>query len=176
MMPDRKMFWRIIRRLLGANRGRLSVILLALGAGAAITAALLNLQVDAKRRLTTEFRALGANVIIAPSAAGMSTESPRFLNDSLFAGLSEGMDSSSVPKAEFLYGIVEAAKAPATKDQKPGAGTKVILDGFQYSGSRPEQVLSPPLVTAVHKVSDCNAPPIEIGQPTAHYLQLHTGH
>src|SRR5258708_2066741 len=174
MMPDRKMFWRIIRRLLGANRGRLSVILLALGAGAAITAALLNLQVDAKRRLTTEFRALGANVIIAPSAAGMSTESPRFLNDSLFAGLSEGMDSSSVPKAEFLYGIVEAAKAPATKEQKPGASTKVILAGFQYSGSPPEQVLSPALVTAVQKMATANTLPLDSGQRTAHALQLRT--
>src|SRR5256885_17180297 len=65
---NRAMFWRIIRRLLGANRGRLFVMLLALGAGAAVTAALLNLQVDAKRRLTTEFRALGANVIVAPRA------------------------------------------------------------------------------------------------------------
>jgi ABC-type lipoprotein release transport system permease subunit len=64
MMPDRKMFWRIVRRLLAANRGRLFVILVALGAGAAITAALLNLQVDAKRRLTTEFRAFGSNVML----------------------------------------------------------------------------------------------------------------
>src|SRR5712664_23633 len=68
-MPDRKMFWRIVRRLLGANRGRLFVMLLALGAGAAVTAALLNLQVDAKRRLTTEFRAFGANVIVLPQHA-----------------------------------------------------------------------------------------------------------
>ena len=60
------MFWRIVRRLLTANYGRLFVILLALGAGAAVTSALLNLQIDAKRRLTTEFRALGANVIVAP--------------------------------------------------------------------------------------------------------------
>ena len=59
------MFWRIVRRLLGANRGRLLVILLALGAGAAVTAALLNLQVDAKSRITTEFRVFGANVIIS---------------------------------------------------------------------------------------------------------------
>src|SRR5713101_4798712 len=66
MMPDRAMFWRIIRRILTSNRARLFVILLALGAGAAVTAALLNLQVDAKRRLTTEFRAFGPNVIIAP--------------------------------------------------------------------------------------------------------------
>ena len=77
-MPDRKMFWRIIRRLLAANRGRLFVILLALGAGAAITAALLNLQIDAKRRLTTEFRAFGPNVIIAPkgSASAISATLP----------------------------------------------------------------------------------------------------
>ena len=64
------MFWRIVRRLLTSNYSRLFVILLALGAGAAITSALLNLQIDAKRRLTTEFRSLGANVIIAPRSAG----------------------------------------------------------------------------------------------------------
>src|ERR1700733_7821875 len=70
--PGRPMFWRIVRRLLVANRGRLIVILLALGAGAAVTAALLNVQVDAKRRLTTEFRSLGANVIVAPRATSVS--------------------------------------------------------------------------------------------------------
>jgi putative ABC transport system permease protein len=63
---NRAMFWRIVRRLLGANRGRLFVILLALGAGAAVTAALLNLQVDAKRRLTSEFRTFGPNVLVTP--------------------------------------------------------------------------------------------------------------
>src|SRR5262249_17246595 len=56
--------------LIAANRGRLIVILLALGAGAAVTAALLNLQIDAKKRLTTEFRAFGANVVIAPQNSG----------------------------------------------------------------------------------------------------------
>ena len=67
---NRAMFWRIIRRLLSANRGRLFVMLLALGAGAAVTAALLNLQVDAKRRLTTEFRAFGPNIAIVPADSG----------------------------------------------------------------------------------------------------------
>ena len=69
---NRAMFWRIVRRLLGANRGRLFVILLALGAGAAVTAALLNLQVDAKRRLTSEFRAFGPNVLVLPKNASQS--------------------------------------------------------------------------------------------------------
>jgi putative ABC transport system permease protein len=74
-MPDRKMFWRIIRRLFAAQRGRLLVILMALSAGAALTAALLNIQVDAKSRLTREFRAFGTNVIVAPrqSDAGSPT-------------------------------------------------------------------------------------------------------
>jgi len=68
---NRQMFWRIIRRLLGANRGRLFVILLALGAGAAVTAALLNLQIDAKRRITTEFRTFGPNVLLLPKNASL---------------------------------------------------------------------------------------------------------
>jgi putative ABC transport system permease protein len=72
MSTSRPMFWRIVRRLLTANRGRLIVILLALGAGAAVTAALLNLQVDAKQRLTAEFRAFGANVIVAPQKSAAS--------------------------------------------------------------------------------------------------------
>src|SRR6266478_5040243 len=175
MMPDRKMFWRIIRRLFAANRGRLFVILLALGAGAAITAALLNLQVDAQRRLTTEFRAFGANVVIAPNDSGMSAESPQFLNDSLFADLAEGMDSSSIPKAEFLYGIVDAAKVPAVKDRKLGASTKVILAGFAYSGSRPEQLLSPALVVAAQKMAPGDTLACEVGQRAAALLQLRTG-
>jgi putative ABC transport system permease protein len=175
MMPDRKMFWRIMRRLLAANRGRLFVILLALGAGAAITSALLNLQVDAKRRLTSEFRAFGANVVIAPSDSGTSAESPRFLNDSLFADLADGMDSSSIPKAEFLYGIIDAAKVPVAKDQKAGASTKVILAGFGYSGSRPEQVLAPSLVAAARKEASGNTVACEVGQRAAVTLQMRTG-
>ena len=46
---NRSMFRRILRRLLFANRGRLFVILLALSAGAAVSAALLNLQVEIGR-------------------------------------------------------------------------------------------------------------------------------
>src|SRR5258705_1792127 len=177
MMPDRKMFWRMIRCLLAANRGRLFAILLALGAGAAITAALLNLDVDAKRRLTAEFRTLGANVVIAPVGSGTAVESPCFLYDSLFADLSEGMDSSSIPKAAFLYGIVDAAKSkvPADKDQKTGPGTKVILAGFEYSGSHPEQVVSPSLLVATRKNEPGKPLACEAGQRAAVTLRLPSG-
>jgi putative ABC transport system permease protein len=64
------MFLRILWKLLGASRGRLTVALIALTSGAAVCSALLNVNLDAERKLTQEFRTLGANVVIAPPAAG----------------------------------------------------------------------------------------------------------
>jgi putative ABC transport system permease protein len=66
------MFLRILWKLLGASRGRLAVSLIALTSGAAVCSALLNVNLDAERKLTQEFRTLGANVVIAPPAAGGS--------------------------------------------------------------------------------------------------------
>src|SRR5271168_3850216 len=92
---NRAMFWRIVRRLLGANRGRLFVMLLALGAGAAVTAALLNLQVDAKRRLTSEFRVFGANIVVTP----------RSIDDSmLYAGTLPDTVYNEVPTVPITAG------------------------------------------------------------------------
>src|SRR5258707_6322522 len=67
---SRSMFWRIFRQLLRASRGRLTVALIALSSGAAISSALLNINLDAKQKLTHEFRTLGANVVVAPPSAG----------------------------------------------------------------------------------------------------------
>jgi putative ABC transport system permease protein len=64
------MFLRILWKLLAASRGRLAVALIALTSGAAICSALLNINLDAERKLTQEFRTLGANVVIAPPAGG----------------------------------------------------------------------------------------------------------
>ena len=64
------MFLRILWKLLGASRGRLAVALIALTSGAAVCSALLNVNLDAERKLTQEFRTLGANVVIAPAASG----------------------------------------------------------------------------------------------------------
>src|SRR5271156_753166 len=86
---NRKMFWRIVGRLLSSNYSRLFVILLALGSGAAITAALLNLQVDTRSRLTTEFRSLGANVVISSPvlAAQPTQQAGRTLDQSILTRL-----------------------------------------------------------------------------------------
>jgi putative ABC transport system permease protein len=107
-MPDRKMFWRVIRRLLGANRGRLLVILLALGAGATVTAALLNLQVDARRRLTTEFRAFGPNIIVAPLESANTPGSQATLDASIREKIPTELDGQQVRILAVLFLIADA--------------------------------------------------------------------
>jgi putative ABC transport system permease protein len=69
-VSSRSMFLRILWKLLGASRGRLAVALIALTSGAAVCSALLNVNLDAERKLTQEFRTLGANVVIAPPTGG----------------------------------------------------------------------------------------------------------
>jgi putative ABC transport system permease protein len=110
-MAPFSMFWRIERRLLTTNYGRLFVILLALGAGAAVTSALLNLQIDAKRRLTTEFRALGANVIVTPKQTNAEDSPGATIDQKLLAQLPPDYEGKAIPAVGFLYVIGEVAKA-----------------------------------------------------------------
>src|SRR5215475_93499 len=108
------MFRRLVRRLLFANRGRLFVILLALSAGAAVSAALLNLQIDAKRRINSEFRSFGPNVVIAPRE---SSGEASWLKESYFEQISERNEAGEVSKAAFLYDIVKVLN-PANSDRE----------------------------------------------------------
>jgi putative ABC transport system permease protein len=120
-MPDRKMFWRIIRGIFTSNRGRLFVILLALGAGAAVTAALLNLQIDAKRRITTEFRAFGPNVLIVPK--GASSSSSETLPESIIHSVPANLPSGRVSVSAALY-LVASVSVPQS-----GKSLSVVIAG-----------------------------------------------
>jgi len=111
-MPDRKMFWRIVRRLFAAQRGRLLVILLALGASAALTAALLNLQVDARDRLTKEFRVFGANIIVAPRNSKSSGASAVTLDESIVDKVRQSLPPhASADSYLYLVASVSAANS-----------------------------------------------------------------
>ena len=87
------MFWRLLWRLLRGSRGRLAVALIALISGAAVISALLNLDLDIERKLTQEFRALGANMVISLRGAAQGA-------DSLISG------------AEFVRGCRQTAMSP----------------------------------------------------------------
>jgi putative ABC transport system permease protein len=117
-MPDRKMFWRIMRRLFEAQRGRLLVILLALSTGAALTAALLNLQVDAKSRLTREFRVFGTNVIVAPHEANSSASPNATLDEDIVQQVREfpaPAHSSAISSLYLVADVSSSASPPRVK-------------------------------------------------------------
>jgi len=124
---NRSMFWRVLRRSVFANRGRLIVILLALGAGAAITAALLNLQVDAKRRITTEFRSFGANVFVQPVTN--SNQEGALLNQFAAALILNGPNPEPVGGSAMLYGIAAVRRKAAGSIAADTVETPVVVAG-----------------------------------------------
>lgn len=133
------MFWRILRRLLQTNRARLFVVLLALGAGAAVTSALLNLQVDAERRLTSEFRAFGANVVVTPRDAA-STPVGKTLDEALLQQAPETNEGNRVVTAGFLYLVADASPFPAATNPDGSLKTvRAVVAGF--SGGIHQQML-----------------------------------
>jgi len=129
-LPNRAMFWRIVRRLITANSGRLFVILLALAAGAAITAALLNLEIDAKRRLTTEFRSFGANVIIAPKTLAHSAPAET-VPLAIFRSAPQTSGGQQVSQAAFLFAV---APVRVQVTQVPAPEVSVVIAGYAFEG------------------------------------------
>jgi putative ABC transport system permease protein len=108
-LRSRSMFWRIFRQLLRASRGRLTVALIALSSGAAVSSALLNINLDAEQKLTREFRTLGANVVVAPPSVG----SEAALAD---AAIMDRIVGPSAPRivaaAPYLYVAANAGAQP----------------------------------------------------------------
>jgi ABC-type antimicrobial peptide transport system permease subunit len=153
MMADRRatnraMFWRIIRRLFGANRGRLFVMLLALGAGAAVTAALLNLQVDAKRRLTSEFRRFGPNVLVLPqNSSQFRTET---LPESIVQSVPVNLPSGHVVVSSRLYLVARLSPAG------PGESFSAVVAGTNPLAFLAARVSSSPTPSVASNV----VPPI----------------
>jgi putative ABC transport system permease protein len=175
------MFWRILRRLLRANPARLATVLLALGAGAAVSAALLNLKVDAERRLTTEFRAFGANVAIAPRDSSDSSVAPELLDQSVFDEVPAQNGSLEVTKAEFLSTIAEVS---ALRTGNAGAGsvqhTRAVVVGYAVAVG-PGQVVHglgrilPSRIIEGRNIDSLNIRTCEIGQKAAAELDVRVG-
>jgi putative ABC transport system permease protein len=146
-MPDRRsvnrsMFWRVIRRSLFANRGRLLVILLALGAGSAVTAALLNLQVDAKRRINSDFSFFGPRAVIAPRDGNTIPESTldQLTNGGGLFGASSSLyliGKASVPRhADKEWSVVIAGVRGL---QNIDAAHRMVAPSSESEPFRPDQ-------------------------------------
>jgi putative ABC transport system permease protein len=107
------------------NRGRLTVALVAVVSGAAVICALLNLQFDIERKLTQEFRVLGANVVIAPAqnsqshasaavtATDSSIDSPSLIDeDAALAAVDKNRSGELEAAAPFFYFVARAKGVP----------------------------------------------------------------
>jgi len=126
------MFWRILGQLFSASRGRLAVALLALASGAAVTTALINLNLDAERKVSGEFRVLGASAVMVPNplkVASLATpsatrtggftipsdnaSSSALLSESIMKPLGWFSEGNGVVVTPFLYiaGTVSAGEA-----------------------------------------------------------------
>jgi len=142
-VPDRRtvnrnMFWRVTRRSLFANRGRLFVILLALGAGAAVTAALLNLQIDAKRRIRSEFSVLGPSALILPREGALT------FAEAVFDQLTLGGQLANAEATLSLIGDVSSEQSGQDSVRVVVTGIRKLRKTDQIAGiARPAGESSP---------------------------------
>jgi putative ABC transport system permease protein len=176
---NRKMFWRILRRLLTANPGRLFVILLALGSGAAITAALLNLQIDANRRLTSEFRAFGPNVIVTPRA---STGHPggALLDQSIIERIPDDYHGVRITKIGLIYVVVSANPWGHSFKDGPRGVSNAVLVGKRVQDPKkpPSDDLQQHRIIDSIQVNVCKVGPKAAAQLHVHKydeMELHNG-
>lgn len=116
------MFGRLLWKLLRGSQGRLVVAMIGLISGAAVISALLNLELDIERKLSQEFRSLGANVVIAPrpslQAGGEGAVSAVLLSqsqiksDEIERGLRVIDSSGVIASAPYLYIVAHSANVP----------------------------------------------------------------
>jgi len=119
------MFGRLLWKLVRGNGGRLVVALIAVISGAAVISALLNLEFDVTGKLTQDFRALGANLVVSAraignvNASGASTglsalpSSAGLLDQREVMGKIENLRSQAVTgAAPFLYVIARVGDTP----------------------------------------------------------------
>src|ERR1019366_5903856 len=83
--------------------------LIALSSGAAISSALLNIDLDAGQKLTHEFRTLGANVVVAPPSAGSDAALADAAGMDRIAGLHAPQIVAAAP---YLYVAANAGAQP----------------------------------------------------------------
>jgi putative ABC transport system permease protein len=123
------MFVRLLMQLLRGSRGRLAVALIAVVSGAAVISALLNLDLDIERKLTQEFRLLGANLIVtsggsadtsqpqdtAAPASNLS-EQPTLMDQApVLAGVESARTKDVNAAAPYVYIVARVANHGATQ-------------------------------------------------------------
>jgi putative ABC transport system permease protein len=117
------MFWRLLRQMIVQGRGRLAVALVALVSGATVSAALLNLEFDAERKITRELRTLGPNVMVRNAAAPGAADDA----GTVFGG--KGLDTLLAIRTGGEAGEVSALAPSLYAIVRAGSDTNLVLAG-----------------------------------------------
>ncbi len=135
------MFARLLWKLLRGSSGRLTVAMIGVISGAAVISALLNLELDIGRKLSQEFRSLGANIVIAPKPSAQTGAGAASLlsgnqieSDEIARGLAAVNSPDVAASAPYLYIVAHVANVPVVVagtwlDQTPKLDPTWKLDG-----------------------------------------------
>lgn len=96
-MSRRLLFFRMVYKAFRVQPGRMAASFAALAVGATLASAFLNLYFDLPRKMTAEFRTLGANLILAPK--GTDTTVPQ----TIYSELSEA--HPQIARLAWLYAV-----------------------------------------------------------------------
>ena len=139
---SRRLGWRILGRSLSLKRPQVLVTLLSLTIGAAVAAMLLNLYGDAQAKMTREFRAFGANLILSPSGMARESGNPAEVQDSLDASLMNedvleeirrsGSEARRITAVGILHAVARARNA-TDRSALGDSGEPVIVVGTDFT-------------------------------------------
>ena len=132
----RSLFWRLWFRSISVKRPQALLAMTALFVGAAVTAALLNLHGDVRRKITQEFRAYGANAVLTPSArASNSIGDTSVMDENVVSALAplreRGNGFASVP---VLNVVMRLERLPA--DARLPEFRNVVAVGTDFAALR----------------------------------------
>ncbi len=131
------MFWRLLLRSIFVKRPQAALAVGSLLVGAAVTSMLLNLYEDVHRKMTQEFRAYGANVVLSPRAADSRDpfRTGGVMDEDVLSRLeayrSRIPDLAARP---LLYVVVRLRRAPGAVPEVEPQNVVAVGTGFSAAG------------------------------------------
>ncbi len=111
------LFWRLWFRALTVKRPQAALAAGSLLAGAAVMSMLLNLYADVRRKMTQEFQAYGANVVLAPAAGAGLPGLPGMIDEGGVAGIDRlRQRTPGLTAVPVLYLVTKLEGVPARQD------------------------------------------------------------
>src|SRR5205085_8320438 len=104
---------RLLRAAVGRRRGTVALAVLAVTIGASVASAMLHVTADVSRKLSSELRALGPNLLVLPSEGAPAD--PRHASGSAWLDASDArarLAAAGIDGLPLLYVVASAGGRP----------------------------------------------------------------